>query len=186
MIQQLIDLFLQNPFWQTIWIIAFFISIYNFLYCRDKKFIIFTAIASLFWGVHFLFIWALTAAYINIFDIFKNISALKRERNKKWMWWFLIVYFFIWLYNFFSFDLETFNIWELNYYSLLPTFSALFSTYLVFMTRWIFMKWWFLIVVLAWFIYNIYFGSIGWVMTDIALFIVWIIWIYKDLKSNKK
>ena len=166
--------FLVNPSWQIIWIIAFFLSIYNFLYCRDRKFIIVTAIASLFWWVHFFLIWAITAAFINFFDISKNIASLKWERKKSWMLVFIWIYVVIW---FFTYE---------NYYSLLPTFSAIFSTYLVFMTRWIKMKAWFLIVVLAWFIYNIYFWSIWGILTDVSLAIAWIIWIIKDLKNDKK
>lgn len=99
------------------------------------------------------------------------------------MWKFIIAYFFIWLYTFLDIKLYPFSIWELNYFSLLPTFSAIFSTYLVFMTKWLWMKWGFLIVVVAWLIYNIAFGSIGWVMTDLTLLVAWIIGIYRD---NKK
>lgn len=183
MLETIWNLFLENPFGQVVWIIAFLISIYNFLFCKDRKFIIVTAIASLVWWIHFFAIWALVAAYINFFDIFKNAASLKWERNKSWMWKFIIAYIIIWLYTFLNIDLNTFSIWELSYFSLLPTFSAIFSTYLVFMTNWVKMKMWFLLVVLAWLIYNIAFWSIWWVMTDLSLLVAWLIWTYRDTKK---
>lgn len=183
MLENIWKLFLENPFGQTIWIIAFLISIYNFLFCKDKKFIIVTAIASLVWWIHFFAIGALVASYINFFDIFKNLASLKWERQKSWMWKFIFAYSIIWLYTFLNIDFLTLTIWELNYFSLLPTFSAIFSTYLVFMVRWVKMKLWFLLVVLAWLIYNLAFGSIGWVMTDLSLLVAWLIWTYKDTKK---
>ena len=41
--------YLENPSTQIIGLIAFLVSIYNFLFCKDKKFIIVTGIASFVW-----------------------------------------------------------------------------------------------------------------------------------------
>ncbi|MDD5770553.1 MAG: YgjV family protein, partial [Candidatus Gracilibacteria bacterium] len=131
----IIDLFLKNPIGQTVGFLAFFASIINFMYFKDKKFIWGTLIASIFWGIHFNFIGALTAAYINYFDIFKNAIALKYEKNKNWMWGFLLAYFIIGIGTFLNFDILKLEIGELNYFSLLPTFASIFSTILVFKTR---------------------------------------------------
>lgn len=181
----LIETFLNNPLWQSIWLLGFLVSIINFLFLKDKKFIWWTLVASFFWWMHFYYIWALAASYINFFDVIKNWFALKYERNKNWMYIFIFSYFLIWVYTFLNFNISTLSIWELNYLSLFPTFSSLFSTFLVFKTRWIFMKAWFLFVVFSWLIYNISYWSIGWVMTDWSLFIAWIIWIIKDYKNSK-
>ena len=183
---QLFELFMQNPIWQTLGILAFLVSIINFAFMKDKKFIIWTLIASIFWWIHFHSIWALAAAYINYFDVIKNALALKYERNKKWMYAFFAIYSLIWIFTFLNINLKTFSIWDYNYFSLFPTFCSLFSTYLVFNTRWIKMKSWFLLVVASWLVYNITYWSIWWVMTDLSLFLAWAFWIYKDLKEKNK
>ncbi len=183
---EIFALFLKNPVGQSIGLLAFLVSIINFVFLKDRKFIFATLVASIFWWVHFHIIWALTAAYINYFDILKNAVALKYERNKNWMCIFFLAYSLIWIWTFFDIDTKTLTIWKLNYFSLFPTFCALFSTFLVFKTRWIMMKWWFLIVVASWLVYNITYGSIGWVLTDGSLFIAWIVGIIKDLKNSWK
>lgn len=182
---EITSLFLENPLGQAFWILAFIISIVNFLFLRDKKFIFATLVASIFWGIHFQFIWALAAAYINYFDVLKNAMALKYERNKNWMYAFFVSYTIIWVWTFLNFDIFSLTFWEINYFSLFPTFCALFSTFLVFKTRGIVMKWWFLLVVCSWLVYNINYWSIGWVMTDGTLLIAGIIWIIKDFKSKE-
>lgn len=177
---------MENPVGQFFGFIAFWISVWNFLYCKDWKFILYTLIASVFWGIHFHIIGALTAAYFNYVDVFKNYFALKYEKNKKIMQGFLVLYVVLWIGMFLNIDIVHFRLGELNYLSLLVTFSALFSTFLIFKTRWVVMKFWFLVVVLCWLTYNINYWSIGWVMTDLTLLISGVIGIYKDLKEEKR
>ncbi len=186
----IIELFLKNPLAQSIWIIAFLISIINFSFMKWRNFIWGTLIASLFWGLNFFFLWAFAAAYINFVDVFKNAAALIWKKSKKALILFLIIYILIWIWNFlwinFSFETYKITFWQISYLSLIPTFTALLSTYLVFKTTWVKMKAWFLVVVATWLIYNIYFWNIWWVLTDLSLWIAWIYWIIRDLKHERK
>lgn len=168
------DLFISNPLWQTIGLIAFFISIYNFTYCRDKRFIVFTWIASLVWWFHFLLIWLLSAAFINLVDVFKNALALKYEKNKYITVSFIFIYCII---SYFTFD---------GLISLIPLLTAILSTIIVFYIRGVYLNIWFLFVIVLWMIYNFIWGSIWGFITDTSLMISWIIWIYKIIKSDNK
>lgn len=181
-INNLPNIFLENILAQTIWIIAFFISSYNFLFCKDRRFIIFTAIASFFWWIHFLllwfaseeilFFWLLSAWLVNFFDIFKNLISLKYEKNLKLVLWITAIYIIIWIF--------TYN-W---YISIIPTLTAIISTYLVFFVRWIYLNLGFLFIIVLWMIFNYISNSIWWLMTDIFLFFFWLFWIYKIWKGK--
>lgn len=183
-INRVFDIFLQNPIPQSIWLIAFWFSAYNFLFCKDKKFIIFTAISSFFWSLHFLSLWLSTtwvltmwlisAWIVNTFDIFKNLISLKYEKNIYWVIWITIIYLIIW---FFTID---------TYISVIPTITAIFSTYLVFYVRGIYLNIWFLFIILLYMIFNYFSHSIWWLSTDIFLFFFWIFWIIRMLREQKK
>lgn len=170
----IIDIFKENIFWQIVWLIAFLISIYNFLFCKDKKFIFFTMVASLIWGIHFYSIWLMVAWFINLIDVIKNALALKYNKSKKIASLFIVLYIIIW---FILFD------W---YISLIPTMNALLSTYLVFYVRWVWLNIGFMGIVILWGIYNFLGHSIWWLSTDITLLITWTIWIIKIIISDKK
>lgn len=179
MIEQVIQYFQHayeiNPMAQIIWAIAFFVSVYNFLFCKDKKFIIFTAIASAIWWVHFMSLWLLAAWLVNIFDVFKNLISLKYERNIRWVIWFTIVYLVIWYLSYRGWIVST-----------IPTITAIVSTYLVFYVRGIYLNIWFLVIILLWMIYNYYGNSIGWLATDIFLMWFGLLWILRQILENKR
>ena len=174
MLLSLQDLFQNNPLGQTLGLIAFWISVYNFLYCRDKRFIFFTLIASCVWGVHFFILWLLSAAYINFVDVLKNALALRYEKNTYITLGFIGVYIVI---SYFTYT---------GIISLIPLFTAILSTILVFYVRWVYLNAWFLVVIALWLVYNIVWWSIGGVMTDLTLMVSWIIWIYKIILSEKQ
>ena len=169
LIQYFIEAYKINPLWQIAWIIAFIVSVYNFTYCKNTKFIIVTAIASFIWSIHFFSIWLITAAAINIFDVFKNLLAIKYTRNNKWVIFFIISYFIIGVFTY------------SGILSIIPTITALIWTYLVFYVRWIWLNIWFLWVISLWMVYNYAGSSIWWLSTDIFLLLSGIIWVSKEL-----
>jgi len=173
LISWLQEIFLGNPLGQTLWLIAFWVSVYNFLYCRDKKFILFALIASIFWGSHFFVLGLLSAAYINFVDVIKNALALRYEKNKYITLGFIMIYIIL--------SYLTYN-WPL---SLIPLATAILSTILVFYVRWVYLNTWFMIVIAMWLVYNFTGWSIGGVMTDITLMVSWLIGIYKIIKSDR-
>ena len=174
--QYFVEAYTLNPLAQIIWIGAFFISVYNFVFCQNKKFIIVTAIASGVWWLHFLSLGLMAAAVVNIFDVFKNIISLKYQRNLKWVIAFTIIYLIIWYISYTG-----------SIVSLIPTLNAIISTYLVFYVRWIWLNIWFLFIIALWMVYNYLWNSIGWLSTDIFLLWFGLLWILRQiLKNNKK
>ncbi len=168
-----IEIFRENILGQVVWLIAFIFSIYTFLFCENKKFIVFMAIISFMWGLHFWLIWLLAASLIHFIDLFKNILALKYEKSKKLAFIFIIFYIIVW---FISYE---------SYISLIPSVTAVFSTYLVFYVRWIWLNIWFMFIISLWALYNFLGNSIWWLATDITLLITWTAWIIRIILSKK-
>lgn len=79
--QYVADSFLLSPRAQVLGLVAFVLAVYNFTFCKDRKFIIMTAIISVIFGVHFSLLGLMTAGVINLFDVIKNIIALRYEKN---------------------------------------------------------------------------------------------------------
>lgn len=174
-IQYFVDAYALNPIAQVIWGIAFLVSVYNFVFCQNKKFIIVTAIASAIWWAHFMSLWLLAAWLVNIFDVFKNLISLKYERNLKWVLWFSLIYIIIWYFSYSG-----------SWISIIPTITAILSTYLVFYVRGIWLNIWFLWIIALWMIYNYIWNSIWWLSTDIFLIWFWLLWILRQILQNKK
>lgn len=168
------DIFVDNWIGQTIWLVAFLVSIYNFTFCKDKKFVFVTMVVSLIWWMHFFSIWLLAAAFVNFVDVFKNALALKYEKSKKLASTFIFFYIII---GFLTFE------W---YISLIPTISWIVSTFLVFYIRGVWLNIGFMWIIIMWMLYNYTWWSIGWLSTDIVLFFSWIIWIIRIMAEEKK
>lgn len=179
MLEQIVTLFKQDPFAQSMGFFAYIISIYAFWFCKNKKFIKAMAVLSFFWAWHFYLIWAMSAFFVNFIDVFKAWFALKYGNNKKIAGVFLILY----------------SIWGIFFYrdiiSVLPIVLAIFWLYLTFFVRWIWLNLGYLIIVCFWFIYNIYNWSLWGMASDITLFVTWTygiitMFLLKDKKELKK
>ncbi|MDC0506261.1 YgjV family protein [Candidatus Gracilibacteria bacterium] len=180
MIEQVIEYFVTayeiNPLAQIIGAIGFLVSIYNFLFCENKKFIIFTAVASVAFGFHYYSLGLIAAAGVNAFDVVKNLLSLKYERNLKLVLGFSLIYLII---GYLTYTGEL--------VSIIPTLTALASTYLVFYVRGIWLNIGFLFIILMWMVYNYLGNSIGGLSTDIFLIGFGLLGILRQiLKNNKK
>lgn len=146
--------------WQIVGFIALFFVFLWFKETDDRRLIIYLTIGSFFWGIHFSILWLIAAAWINFFDIFKNLLWLKYERNTILMSFFIVSYTVIW---FISYQ------YTQELISLLPTIASILSTIWVFIFRWISLRINLIVVLIIWFIYNSIWGSIPWVTSDIVL-----------------
>jgi len=173
MLDQLINLFLENPLAQFIWILALIINIYVTIYLKNNKFIYWIIITSIAWGIHFLLMSLFSWALINFIDIIKNYASIRFKNNKNMMYFFIFIYFIVWI--FFYKDI----------YSLLPVLASFIWIYSFFLLEWIKLKIWYFFVVVCWFLYWYIWKSIGWATADWFLMISSIIWIVKDLKIRK-
>lgn len=170
-----IEFFQENPFAQIIGFIAVIVNMIAFLTAKDKKFLIFMAISSWIWGIHFWLMGLFSAMGTSFFDIIKNLVALKYKRNKKIMIWFLIAYLVIWICTFDS----------VSYFSIIPIINALLSIYFIFYFKRAKLKIWFLFILLLWFIYNFTGHSLGGMLSDGILFISGIVGLFRILRGKK-
>lgn len=171
-----LTIFQENPTAQVIGFLAAFINFFAFATAKDKKFLIFMAISSFVWGVHFYLMGLFSAAFISFFDIVKNIIALKYKNNHYLSVFFLIVYVII---GIFTFEAG-------NYFSLLPIINSLLSIIFIFYFSGAKLKIGFLLILTIWFIYNFFGNSLGGMLSDIVLFIAGLYGLYKILQENKK
>lgn len=168
--------FMQNPIGQTIGFIALFVNIFAFITSKDQKFLIFMAISSAIWGIHFLYLWLLSAAFISFFDILKNIIALKYKKNT-YIFWFLIISYTI--IGIFTFQNE-------NIFSIIPIINSILSVIFIYYLEWIRLKIGFLCILCFWLIYNFFGNSLGGMMSDIILIVSSFIGMYNVLKERRK
>lgn len=164
-INAITEIFKAQPIAQSVGLVWYAISIYTFAFCKNKKFILFLGIISIFWAIHFALIAAYSAFIVNFIDIFKNFIALKYEKNKYLFLWFLLLYLWWGIYTY------------TDILSLIPIFAAISWLFLAFYVRWIWLNIWFLTLLILWLFYNLQQQSLWWVASDITLLIAWIYWI---------
>lgn len=173
---EILAIFSKNPVAQTIGFLAVLVNIIAFVTAKDRIFLIFMAISSFVWGIHFYYLWLISAAFVSFFDILKNIIALKYKRNIFIFWFLIISYFIIWI---FTFNPE-------NIFSIIPTLTAISSVIFINYLSGIKLKIWFLFILILWFIYNYFWNSLGWMLSDTILFVSGIVGILNILRNEKK
>jgi len=173
-----------NTIWQIIGFIALFFVFLGFKETNDRKLIIYLAIGSGIWWIHFSFLGLIAAAGINFFDIFKNLIGLRYAKNNYWVSFFVISYIVIGIYSY----LQTETL-----VSLLPTLASILWAIAVFWFRGIPLRLIMMSTLFIWFIYNFIGGSYAGMASDIALIWATLYGIYKlrnthssSLKKGKK
>lgn len=161
--------------WQLIWFVALFFVFLAFKETNDKKLIIYLAIGSSIWGIHFSLLWLFAAAGINFFDIFKNLAALKWKRNNYWVSFFVISYLIIWVLSY---------LYTEKLFSFLPTITSILWAVWVLYFHGIKMRLFLIATLLIWFVYNFIGGSYAGMTSDIILILATFYGIYK-LKTWK-
>lgn len=170
------DFFSPEILWQLIGFIALFFVFLAFKETNDRKLIMYLAIGSGIWGIHFSLIWLVAAAAINFFDIFKNLAGLKYEKNNYWVSFFIMSYLVIWIVTYyFTRELVSF----------LPTISSILWAVAVFYFRGIPLRLILMSTLCIWFIYNFIGLSYAGMASDIALIWATLYGIYK-LKNMPK
>ena len=161
---------------QSIWFIALIVAFFAFKEIDDRKLLIYLAICSLIWSLHFWIIWLYAAAWINLFDVFKNLAWLKWKKNNYWIIFFISSYISIWIATF---------IYTGALFSFLPTITSVLGTIWVLYFRWIHMRLFLISTLLIWFSYNYIGWSYPWMISDIVLIWATIFWIYKLHNKDK-
>jgi hypothetical protein len=146
--------------WQIIGFIALFFVFLGFKETDDRKLIIYLAIGSGIWWIHFWLLGLIAAAGINFFDIFKNLIGLKYEKNNYWVSFFIVSYIVIWIYSYLQTQVLV---------SFLPTLASILWAIAVFWFRGVPLRLIMMSTLFIWFIYNIIGGSYAGIASDITL-----------------
>lgn len=160
---------------QTIGFIALAVVFFAFKETDDRKLMIYLAIGSFIWSLHFWLIGLFAAAGINLFDVFKNIVGLKWKKNNYWVAFFVVSYILIWIFTY-SYTKEL--------YSFLPTITSVLWAVWVLCFRGIAMRLFLIATLFIWFAYNFIGWSYAGMTSDIVLIWATLYGIYK-LKTNK-
>lgn len=166
--------FNENPIGQSIGIFALLVNTVAFATSKDKKFLIFMAISSGIWGIHFQMLGLLAGAGISFLDIFKNLLALQYPKNPYIFLTLFAIYTVIWYLNF----------EEGNWISILPSINAILALIFVFYLQRKQLKVWFLFILSLRFIYNRWGNSIGGMISDISLFLSGIYGLFQIKKEK--
>ncbi len=149
-----------STIWQIIGFIALFFVFLAFKETDDRKLIIYLAIGSGIWWVHFWVLGLVAASAINFFDVLKNCIGLKYKKNNYWVSFFVATYIAIWIMSYsYSGSLVSF----------LPTIASVLWAIAVFWFSGIPLRLIMMSTLFVWFTYNIIGGSYAGMASDIAL-----------------
>lgn len=172
--EQVLFYFYENPIWQLVWIIAFIVHIFASFIKNEKKFLIFFAFVSFLWWLHYHLMWYLSWAFVNYFEIFATLFVFRYKKNLKVFLFFCFSYLVIW---YFTID------WS-EYFTIIPIFNAIITSYLSFFHTWFKLRIWICLTFIVRIVYSVSSHSIWWVTSDVVLFISWAIWAIKIKKEE--
>lgn len=173
--QKGVSLFLENPTAQTLWFIAMIIWIAGFLVMDDRKTIKIFIFASVFWILHFIFLWNIAALGATIIWITRLILSLKYQKNVKVLLWVIWISILFW---FFSFD------WTVL--SLLPLIATSIASYWFFFLEKAQLRILLWFVSLMWLTYHLQTWSMSWVTNEIIVQWTIIYSVYKFIFSKER
>lgn len=161
-------------FIQIIWYIAIVFSILWFSAKKDKNAIILVSLFNLFMWFHLLLLGALAWAYSLFFDIAKNMFSLKYKNNLYTLSFFTCITLII-----------AFFTYNGTFISLLPALAPIVWTVWIFLFSWVHLRFIFLTCSVLWIIYNLFIGSIPWMLSSFINIISIFVGIWRIRKQQK-
>lgn len=131
----------------------------------DKKMFILLAIGSFFYWIHFLGLWLMTMACINLIDIAKNLVVIKYKKNELLFLIFILAYTLMWIYTA-KMWVYTVNWVILSY---LATLASIISLFAAFFLKWISLRIVYFVSIIIQLIYTIVWNSLSWSIINILL-----------------
>ena len=144
---------------------------------KNKKIILFlTIMMSIFYGLQYLFLNAITGVFMNIVSIIRSIWFYINAKNKKKNSIIVLIVLFIIII---ILELLSFK----NIFSLLPMIATMIFTYSLWQDNIKVYRWLAIPMSISWIIYNTYSNSIFGIITESILLIIEIIGIIKLRKK---
>jgi len=147
-------------FWQLFWILAAITTVTAFMYSDKNKTVKILLVWALLSALQFVFLWALSWAFISIFSFFRTVLSRFKSKNISVL---LMLFIIIGIISYYTYD------W---YISLLPIVATYIGTYALFYVQWVQFRVALVIPTTLWLIYNYYVWSIWWTIREVIILIL--------------
>jgi len=169
------SLFLENPIAQSLWFMAMIIWLSGFLVLDDKKTIKIFIVSSVFWLLHFVFLWNMAALWATIIGIWRLFLSLKYQKNMNVLLLTIAVSIFFWVFSYNGTIL-----------SLLPLIATAISSYWFFFLEKAQLRILLWFVSIMWLTYHYQTWSMSWVANEIVVQCTIIYSVYRFVSSRER
>lgn len=146
--------------WQTFWVISAVITVLAFMYSEKEKTVKLLLAGWIFWALQFIFLGALSGAFICLFGFMRTLLAKYYENNNRTLW---LMFLIIGIISYLTYE---------NYLSLLPAIASFIATYALFSLKGTVFRVALIIPTSLWLIYNYSVGSIWGTIREIIILIL--------------
>ena len=163
----IVELFLENPIWQWLWMIAMLILFYWLSNKDDNKTLKIIMISMSVWIVHFIVMWIYSAALVTLIWLARIFLSIRYKRNYKV---FLMIVF------------TTITLWYFTYtdfFSILPIIASCISAYWYFFFEKIKLRIFMIFTSFFWLTFSFWNWLIWWVINEIIAQVILLTAMYK-------
>jgi hypothetical protein len=174
MLENIIQVFLENPIGQTVWIIATIVMTYSWTIKDDQKMLYWFTGAMLVWSIHFFILWSMIAGLLYLYMFIRNLFFFKWPRNK-WLFIAAAIVPFVILFHTYE-----------SHIDIVVTTAPLVFIYGLYFYKWLKLRLSFVIISFIWLYYSWHAQSLWGIATEF-IYLGWIaVGIYKVIKGEKK
>jgi len=159
---------------QTLGLIASCFLIFSYLVKSDTKLKLLMCVSFSIFSIHYFLLGAFVGMFVNIIDVLRISSSMKKKKIELLMYMFICMYVII---GFFRFE---------NFIDFLPVIASILGTISMYKLQGIRFRLILFIISALWLSYGIYVFSIGAIITNIFLLAANIITVYRLKKDNKE
>lgn len=170
-----VSLFLENPLWQVLWLVAMVIWVSGFLVTDDRKTIKIFIVSCVFWILHFIFMENYGALGATSIWLIRLILSLKYKKSVSIFLGIIAISLALWIYSFNG-----------QAISMLPLIATAVSSYWFFFLERVKLRILLGWVSLMWLTYHLNTGSISGILNEIIVQFTIYYSIYKFLTGHEK
>lgn len=173
----MLDLILENPIAQGLWIIAMSITVMWFTQKSDEKVFKIIMLAKVFWISHFLILWLYSAVVAGVIWLIRIFLSLKYKKNKLIFVIVLAVTIASWVVSYLD---------DPSLVPTIPLIASCISVYGFFFLEKIKLRLFMMVVSIFWFTFSFHMSSLWWMLNEIVVQTILIITMYKMIHDEGK
>lgn len=170
----MVDIFLQNPLWQSLWIIAMLILFYWLTNKDDNRTLQIIMVSLVFWGTHFIAMEVYSWVVWSTIWILRTFLSMKYKYNKRIFTWLIIITLIAWFFTY------------KDTYSLLPIIWSCISVYWYFFFDRIKLRLFMIVTSFFWFSFSFWNALIWWMVNEVVVQIILLSTMYKMIQEEWK